>query len=177
MHFWHHSIHHILVMMLHNVSSLPTLKYRSRMSLSLPYEIIVPNMNTLHQKCKKGSLYGQRIFYFFWKKSVYVYNCCIIMMYSISSKNNNTFLALVSNKMLVIKTGTSDSKRLDRKAYREDPDQKQSGLSLCCLSRPFWQATTSVQNFRTLMVSDLSSKVLVNSHQYSQYKARIFLRK
>ena len=39
--------------------------------------------------------------------------------------------------------------RLVRITNREDPDQKQSDLGLCCLSKPFWHAT-SVQNFRTL---------------------------
>ena len=40
---------------------------------------------------------------------------------------------------------------LIRKANREDPD-KQSALCLCCLSRPFGQATSG-QNFRTFTIS------------------------
>ena len=42
---------------------------------------------------------------------------------------------------------------LVRIAIMEDLDQmkKQSDLGLCCLSRPFWQAT-SVRNFRAFTV-------------------------
>ena len=48
--------------------------------------------------------------------------------------------------MLVIRAGIH--KMLIRIANREDPDQKQSDVSLSCLSKPFWQ-TPSVPNFRT----------------------------
>ena len=40
---------------------------------------------------------------------------------------------------------------LVRKVNREDPD-KQPDLGLCCLSRPFGQATSG-QNFRTFTIS------------------------
>ena len=48
--------------------------------------------------------------------------------------------------MLIIRAGTH--KMLVRIANKEDPD-----LGLCCLSRPFWMAT-SVQNFRTFALFD-----------------------
>ena len=52
--------------------------------------------------------------------------------------------------MLVITAGIE--KMHVRIANRKDPDQKkQSDLGLCCLSRPFRQAT-SVQNFRTFTI-------------------------
>ena len=55
--------------------------------------------------------------------------------------------------MLVIRAGIH--KTLVRIANREDLDQisfqKQSKLGLCCLSKPYWQAT-SVQNFRTITI-------------------------
>ena len=59
-----------------------------------------------------------------------------------------TFFILL-NKMLVI--GAGFHKLLVRIANREDRDQKQSDLGLCCLSVPFWQAT-SVGNFRTFTI-------------------------
>ena len=63
------------------------------------------------------------------------------------SKISNTLLFLFSNKMMF------------RIAKSEDPDlKKQSDLSLHCLSRPLWQAT-SVQNFRTSTIC----KTLVNT--------------
>ena len=59
-----------------------------------------------------------------------------------------TFFILL-NKMLVIRAGFL--KMLVRIANREDLDQKQSDLGLCCLSVPFWKAT-SVGNFRTFNI-------------------------
>ena len=55
------------------------------------------------------------------------------------SKFFNTFLFLFSNKMLVFRAGIH--KMLARIVNREDPE---SGLDLCCLSRPFCQNTTVV---------------------------------
>ena len=51
--------------------------------------------------------------------------------------------------MLVIRAGIH--KLLVRIANRADPNQKQSDLGLCCLSRPFYQAT-SIVNFRTFTI-------------------------
>ena len=44
---------------------------------------------------------------------------------------------------------------LVRIANREDPDQEQFDLSICCLSGPFRQAA-SVQNFKTFTCSQLA---------------------
>ena len=69
--------------------------------------------------------------------------------YGKCSKILNSFLILYSDKRLVFRAGIH--KMLIRIANREDPDQKQSDLGLCCLSRPFWQET-SVRNFRTFTI-------------------------
>ena len=49
-------------------------------------------------------------------------------------------------------------------ANMKDPDQKQSDLGLCCLSRPFGQAT-NVQNFRFT--------VFCNQHMYGFLRNRL----
>ena len=51
------------------------------------------------------------------------------------SKISKSLLFLFSNKMVVIRAEIT--KKLVRIAIREDPDQKQSDLHLCCLSRIF----------------------------------------
>ena len=58
-----------------------------------------------------------------------------VYIYSKCSKLSNTFLFLFSNKMLVFRT--ENHKMLVRITNREDPDQKQFELGLCCLSMPF----------------------------------------
>ena len=62
----------------------------------------------------------------------------------------NTFLFMFSNKMFVFRAGIHKTVRIGN---RVDPDwaasQKQSDLSLHCLPRLIFQAT-SVRNFRTL---------------------------
>ena len=57
--------------------------------------------------------------------------------YSECSKILNTFL--FSNKMLVWGWNSQNDCQI---ANREDRDQKQSDLGLCCLSGPFLQATS-----------------------------------
>ena len=74
-------------------------------------------------------------------------------LYGKCSKISNTFLFLISNKMLVFRAGIH--KFLVRIANREDLDQTASTEAvrpgLPCLPKSFWQAT-SVQNFRTFTV-------------------------
>ena len=64
-----------------------------------------------------------------------------------SSNISNTLHFLSSNKTLVIRAGTH--KMLFRLATMEDP--KMSDLGLCCLYKPFLQAT-SVRNFKIFTI-------------------------
>ena len=82
-----------------------------------------------------------------------------------------TLLSFYSQKMLIIRAGTH--KTHVRIANREDPDQTadeeaviQSDLGLHCLSRPFWQAT-STQNFKCFKILNTSFSLSVLKNCWS----------
>ena len=80
-------------------------------------------------------------------------------MYSKCSKISNSFhfLHVSSNKLLVIRAGNHKMLvRIDSKDLNQTSSKKQSDLDLCCVYRPFRQAS-SVHNFSTATVHDLSS--------------------
>ena len=71
------------------------------------------------------------------------------------SKISNIFLVLFSNKMLFFQGWNLQKCMLEKQTGKTLIRlllQKQSDLSLHCLSKPFWQAT-SVQNFRIFIIS------------------------
>ena len=81
---------------------------------------------------------------FLYEMVVKHYQSTVVSLFRINVLKFQTPFLLFSNKILVIMAGIH--KMLVRIASRKDTDQtsskKQSNLVLCCLSRPFWQATS-----------------------------------